>query len=265
MNTLAVAHPPRPASPLRRALSAEALKLRGTLALWMCLIAPAVVVVLYVLQISVSRIPAGFGADPARAWQGFSQSVLGLWAFLMLPLFVTLESALLAGLEHGDRQWKHLLALPLPRDAHYLAKLAALAALVAAAFLALLALVPLGAMALMLLKPAFGLAGGPPWAYLLKGLGACYLATLLIVALHTWIAVRWASFTVAVSVGMSATVMGFLIGQSERFGHWYPWSMPMQVLAGKGQWIEFVMVGGVLGGLAVALLGLLDFRRREFA
>ena len=265
MNTLTAGRAPKPASTLRRALSAEALKLRGTLALWMCLIAPAVVVVLYVLQISVSRFPATGPVDPAKSWQMFSQSILGLWAFLMLPLFVTLESALLAGLEHGDRQWKHLLALPLPRDAHYLAKLAALAALVALAFLALLALVPLGGLALMVLKPAFGLAGGPPWAFLLKTAGACYLATLLIVALHTWIAVRWASFTVAVSVGMSATVMGFLIGQSERYGHWYPWSMPMQVLGGKGQWIEFVMVAGVAGGLVVAVLGLLDFRRREFA
>jgi hypothetical protein len=37
-----------------RALSAELLKLRGTLALWMCVIAPAVVVGLYVLQVSFS-------------------------------------------------------------------------------------------------------------------------------------------------------------------------------------------------------------------
>ena len=251
---------------LLRALSAEALKLKGTLALWMCLIAPAVVAVLYVLQIWATRLPVAPQApDPVQAWQMYCQSVLGLWAFLMLPLFVTLEAALLAGLEHGERQWKHLLALPLPRGAHYLAKLVALAALVALAFLAFLALVPLGGAALMLLKPGFGIVGAPPWLFLLKGLGACYLASLLMLAIQCWVAVRWSSFTVAVSVGMSATVMGFLIGQSARFGHWYPWSMPVQVLAGKGQWMEFVMVAGVAGGLLVALAGLLDFRRREFA
>lgn len=252
-------------SALSRALSAEALKLKGTLALWMCLIAPGVVVALYVLQIAASNFPASRATpDPVQAWHIFSQSVFGLWAFLMLPLFVTLESALLAGLEHGDRQWKHLLALPLPRGAHYGAKLVALAALVALAFLALVALIPIGGLVLSWLKPAFGLAGAPPWEFLLRSAGACYLASLLIVALQGWIAVRWSSFTVAVSVGMSATVMGFLIGQSERYGHWYPWSMPLQVLAGKGQWLEFVMVAGVAGGLAVALLGLLDFQRREF-
>jgi hypothetical protein len=250
---------------LVRALSAEALKLKGTLALWMCLVAPGVVVVLYVLQISFAKLPASAAApDPVLAWTMFAKSVLGVWAFLMLPLFETLGAALLAGLEHGDRQWKHLLALPLPREAHYLAKLLALAALVGLGFLALVALIPLGGLVLPLLKPAFGIAGPPPWGYLFLSIGQSYLASLLIVALQCWIAVRWQSFTVAVSVGMSATVMGFLIGQSERFGHWYPWSMPVQVLAGKGQWTEFVMLAGVLGFAVAGCLALLDFRRREF-
>lgn len=250
---------------LGRALSAETVKLRGTLALWMCLIAPGVVVGLYVLQISVSRMPPGHAPDPAQAWAMFAQGILALWAFLMLPLFITLESALLAGLEHGDRQWKHLLALPLPRDVHYLAKLAALSVLVAGAFAALLALMPLGAIVLALLKPQFGIGGMPPWQSLLRTAASCYAAALLMVALHTWLAIRWRSFTVAVSVGMSATVMGFLIGQSERFGHWYPWSMPVQVMAGKGQWTSFVVVAGLAGFLVAGLAGLADFRRREFA
>jgi hypothetical protein len=252
-------------SALLRALSAESVKLRATLALWMCLIAPAVVVALYVLQIGASKIPAGRMGTPDQAWMAFAQSALVLWAFLMLPLFVTLEAALLAGLEHGDRQWKHLLALPVPRGAHYLAKLLALATLLALAFLALVALIPLGAGILALAKPAFGIAGPPPWAFLLRSAAACYAASLLLVSLHTWLATRWSSFTVAVSIGMGATVMGFLIGQSERYGHWYPWSMPLQVLAGKGQWVSFVVVAGLLGGLCAGLLGLLDFRRREFA
>ena len=250
---------------LLRALHAESLKMRGTLALWMCLIAPALVVVLYVLQLSFSRIPAHAVADPAVAWQQFSQSVFALWLFLMLPLFVTLQSALLAGLEHGERQWKHLLALPVPRSVHYLAKLLMLAAMLAAAFALLLLLLPLGGLTLMWLKPQFGLAGSPDWSWLLAAAARAYAASLLIVALQTWIAIRWRSFTVAVSVGMGATVAGFLIGQSERFGHWYPWTMPLQVLAGKGTYASFVVVAGLVGGSLVAALGLADFLRREVA
>lgn len=248
---------------LLRALHAESLKMRGTLALWMCLIAPAIVVVLYVLQLSFSRIPARSGVDPAQAWKIFSQSVFALWLFLMLPLFVTLQSALLAGLEHGERQWKHLLALPVPRSVHYLAKLLMLAAMLAAAFGLLLLLLPVGGLVLMWLKPQFGLAGSPDWPWLLASAARAYAAALLIVALQTWIAIRWRSFTVAVSVGMGATVAGFLIGQSERFGHWYPWTMPLQVLAGNGVHASFVVVAGLVGGSLVAALGLADFLRRE--
>lgn len=248
---------------LVRALHAESLKMRGTLALWMCLIAPGVVVVLYVLQLRFSRMPAHPVLDPAVAWQQFAQSVFALWLFLMLPLFVTLQSALLAGLEHGERQWKHLLALPVPRWVHYLAKLLMLAAMLAAAFLLLLVLLPLGGLALMWLKPQFGLAGMPDWSWLLSAAARAYAAALLIVALQTWIAIRWRSFTVAVSVGMGATVAGFLIGQSERFGHWYPWTLPLQVLAGNGTHASFAVAAGLVGGSVVAALGLADFLRQE--
>lgn len=252
-------------SGLWRAMSAESLKLRGTLALWMCVIAPATVVALYVLQVGFSRFGAGQAPDPQKAWLMFSQSVLGLWLFLMLPLFVTLQSALLAGLEHGERQWKHLLALPAPRQYHYLAKLLMLAAMVAGAFVVLLALIPVGGAVLMWLKPAFGLAGMPDWAWLARIASAGFAASLLIVAVQTWIAIRWQSFTVAVSVGMSATVAGFLIGQSDRFGHWYPWSMPVQVLAGNGVHTSWVVAAGLAGGLLVAIAGAVDFLRREFS
>lgn len=252
-------------SALIRALHAETLKMRGTLALWMCLIAPATVVALYVLQVSFSKLGMRTGGDPAKAWFAFSQSILVLWLFLMLPLFITLQSALLAGLEHGEQQWKHLLALPVPRSVHYLAKLIMLAAMVFASFALLTLLIPLGGLVLMWVKPGFGLAGAPDWARLATLTGAGFVASLLVVALQNWIAIRWRSFTVAVAIGMSATVIGFLVGQSNRFGHWYPWSMPMQVLAGEGEYLFFVMLAGLMGGIVVAGLGLIEFLRSEFS
>ena len=42
-----------------RALDAERLKLRGTLAAWTCVIAPATVVLLYVLQLGLRSLPKG--------------------------------------------------------------------------------------------------------------------------------------------------------------------------------------------------------------
>lgn len=245
-----------------RALTAERVKLSNTLAFRMCFIAPALVVALCVLQLLFSRGSA-LTPDPAQAWKVYAQGVLVLWAFLMLPLYVTLQAALLAGLEHNERQWKHLLALPLPRGAHYLAKWIVLAGMVLLATAVLAALIPLGGYVLMHTRNPLGLSGMPPWEYLISRSACIYAASLLIVGLHAWISIRWSSFTVAVAAGMSATVAGFLIAQSDRFGHWYPWSMPLQVLAGEGKHISFVVTAGLCGGLLALLAGLWDFSRRD--
>ncbi len=246
---------------LGRALWAEQLKLRGTLALWLSLIAPAVIVGLYVLQLSFQKAPKVI-PDTEAAWFQLGQTCLALWAMLMLPLFITLEAALLGALEHGERQWKHLLALPLPRGAHYLAKLITLAALLLIAMLLLIVvLMPLGGWLLGLLSP-MPLTGWPPIASWLDIGGRIYVCSLLIVALHTAIALHWRSFTVVVIVGMSATVMGTRIAQSPDYGPWFPWTMPLQPITEHPQ-IAIVMLASLIGALLVSALGLWAFARRE--
>ena len=247
-----------------RALSAESLKLKGTLALRLCFIAPGLVVALSVLQLLLSKGGQPL-ATPLLAWERFIQGVMLLWAFLMLPLYVTLQSALLAGLEHGERQWKHLLALPLPRGAHYLGKLIILVGKVALASLVLAVLIPLGGWVLMRLHNPLGIGGAVPWTFLAARALVVFAASGCMIGLHLWIALRWTSFTVAVATGMTATVAGFLIGQSARFGPWYPWTLPMQVFAGQGELMGQVAVAGLAGGLVAVALGLWDFLRREYA
>lgn len=247
---------------LMRALSAESLKLRGTLALWMSLIAPATVVGLVVLQL-LSMDMRGGPKPAAQAWDGYLSAVLHLWAFLMLPLFITLQSALIAGLEHGNQQWKHLLSLPVPKGAHYLAKLLAQLGLVALSLLALAALLPLGGWVLGQLRPQTGLVGMPDWILLARSIAGCFAASLLIIAIHTWVATHWRSFTVAVSFGMVATVAGFLIMQSRKYGMYYPWSMPVHAIVGGGEHLRFVAWAGSLGGVVIALAGMRHFVRRE--
>lgn len=244
------------------ALSAERLKLRRTLALRMSLVTPAVVVALCVVQLGVSEVKIGEG-DPVTAWKAFAGASFALWAFLMMPLFVTLEAALLAGIEHNDRQWKHLLALPVPRSAHYLAKWTALAALLFGTALIFVGLIAIGGWALMYIRPETSLGGWPPWGWLLKRCVGMVIAALFMAAIQLWVSIRWSSFTIAVAVGMSATVAGFLAGQS-RFGHWYPWSMPVELFVRNGQHATFAMAASALGAAAVLAFSLWEFSRREF-
>ena len=245
---------------LLRAMHAESLKVQRTLALWLCLIAPAVVVTLYTLQ-TIFGPQAKNVPEPSQAWQQFIVSCFALWAYLMLPLFVTLESALLAGLEHNERQWKHLLALPLPRSVHYVAKWLALQLLVLLAMCALIILIPLGGGVLAALQLG-GVSGLPQFVPLLKFAGEIYLAASLMIALQCFIAIHWKSFTLAVSVGMSATVMGFLIGQSAKFGPFFPWTMAIQGLA-KASPFTLVLCLSISGALLVTVFATWLFARRE--
>lgn len=181
----------------------------------------------------------------------------------MMPLFVTLEAALLAGLEHGDRQWKHLLALPVPRSVHYLAKWTALVGLLWIAALIFIGLIAIGGRVLMHLRPETGLGGWPPWGWLLWRCAGMVTAALFMATIQLWVAVRWSSFTVAVATGMSATVAGFIVGQS-RFGHWYPWTMPIQLFAQNGEQAGFAISASLVGAAAVLAASVWEFSRRQF-
>ena len=248
---------------LPRALSAELLKLRGTLALRMCLIAPVAIAALVVLQLTFTRMPHPSPHSSTENWGRFALGFMQLWAFLMMPLFLTLQSALLAGLEHNNHQWKHLFALPLPRGVHFLSKLVTLTGMLALSMLVLYALIPLGGWAVSAVQPHAGLTGPIPFGYIARGLLAIFAAGLLITAIHTWVALRWRSFTVAVSVGIVATVAGFPIMQSKDYGYLYPWSMPVSAIAGGGLHLAFVVKAGLIGGMLVTLAALWDFVRRE--
>jgi len=249
-------------SPYLRAFFAEAMKLRGTLALVMCIVAPITITLLNVVMIgSHDGTPAGM--TPDAAWHGWIRNSYALWCLLMLPLFVTLEAALLAQLEHANRQWKHLLALPLPRSAHYLGKWVVLTLATTLATLMLALLCVLSGWTLHAWNPAFRLVGMPPLGYLLRMAMGIVLASGLIVAFHTWVSQRWRSFTVAVSVGIIATTVGLMMGQSTRYGHLFPWSLGAQLVAPNPLHLQEALLLGSVGGLLVLGLGLLDFSRLE--
>ncbi|WP_266159375.1 ABC transporter permease [Dyella silvatica] len=250
---------------LRRALSAEALKLRHTLGLWLIWLAPLVIIVLTVVQFSFQKTHGPMGLTPVKAWMNFCRGIFTIWCVLMLPLFVTLQAALLAGLEHGNQQWKHLLALPVPHWSHYAAKALMLALMVVASTLLLCVMTPLVGWILMYTKPDYGVAWPAPWGWLLMHSLECIAASSLLVGLHTWVAIRWNSFTTAIGVGVAGTVAGFLICQSEKLGPWFPWSMAAQTVSGNEQRAMLAIVVSLIGGALTGAIGLWDYARREYA
>lgn len=247
-----------------RAQRAEMLKLKGTFGLWLVLLMPLAVAILITLTSGHPAPHTKTSPDviAAKVWLGLGDHMFFLWTLLMAPLFVTLQTAWLAGLEDNNQQWKYLLALPVPRGTHYLAKLTTMVAMLLCAYLLLLALVRPAGWILMIVAPKAGFAGLPPLSMLVVPAACSLAASLLLVALQTWLALRWHSFSVAISVGFVATIAGFLLARS-RYGKFFPWSMPAQPFMGHGKDMMIAVSLGVIGGLVVGVLGLYDFLRRD--
>jgi hypothetical protein len=247
---------------LIRALSAEVLKTKRTLTLWLVILAPLAIAFLeFVMDMQM-----GLRAlrSNSNAWLSLTQNSLILWALLMLPLFVTLETGLLNAQEHGNKMWKQLYATPLPRWAVYAAKQLIGLALVGLSTLNLLVMCLGVGFLLNLLKPEFGFVPPIDWAAIVPAYALVYIAAWLIISLHLWVSARWPSFVVAMGVGITATVAGVLVINSD-WAKVYPWTLPGLASIGytEGDAIAAQAALGFLGGIVIALVGGWDATRRD--
>ena len=241
-----------------RVLHAELLKLKRTLAFRVIFVLPGLVALLQFFALWRTR---KFGAD-FRLWETLPRNVLAVWAVFMLPLLITLETALLNGIEHADRQWKHIFALPVTRHAVYLSKFVVALALAAASTLFLCVLTVLAGLAVTYLRPELTNVGPIPYGWLAEYAALVWLAAWLIVAIQTWVSIRWSGFAVALGTGIGGTFFA-LFAASASAGKYYPWLLPMNIFTGErfaaALWL------GAAGGALAALLGCLDFVRRDVA
>jgi hypothetical protein len=245
------------------ALRAERLKVKRTLALWLAPLAPLVIIGLQ-LAIVLKRTEYYRNQDTTVAWTEFGGQIVFLWTMLLLPLFITLEAALLGNLEHGNRQWKHLFALPIPRGAVYAAKQISTMAIIGLSMAALYLYIVLSGLALRWVAPGLGFEAPVPWWDFFQTIALAYLASWLILSIHTWVSLRWHSFVVASAVGIAAMVIAVLMFQSD-WGQWYPWTYPGLVAYAAEEGLRPMreLLIGSLGGLGVAFLGGWEVIRRD--
>lgn len=268
---------------LFRAMQVEVFKLRRTLALWSSLLIPAVVIAM-TMAVNLSRSQGTeFVLDHPNGWDTLMlDQTLVLWCFVLLPLFVTLEAALLAGIEHRENNWKHLFALPVHRWTIYGSKLIVGMALVCVSSLVLAIGTAFQGWLLVEFRPDLGVTYPIPWdLIILRNFGFVPVVFLLL-AIQLWVAIRWRSFTVPMSVGIAGTLIGVMLLRtlknsfSTPSGPWiasmFPWSMPYIMIApisnstlpeATAGLQETALLAGVLGGLFVSVLGCWETLRRD--
>jgi ABC-2 type transport system permease protein len=236
---------------LYRYLIAEMIKLRRSLALFLCLAAPSCVVGLATLMWLRAGRPAQIGE--------FAVAVASLWGFAMLPLAVTALSVLLAQLEHGPRSWLHLLTLPGARPHVYLAKAIVIMGLIATMSGLLWIETHFGALFIKALRSnVTGEFYGVGLAALLSHMTA---AATLAAMVQLWVALRFRSFVPPLVLGIAGTFVAFAAASADE-GVYFPWLMPAKILsAPETQHVALTL--GSLGGVAALLVMLIDLGRRE--
>lgn len=246
---------------LARCLASEAIKLKRTLALANVLLAPVVVAG---LQTLIYAERGGRLLRPGTSPYEAMGNAFGLWAVLMLPLLVCLQASLLFGVEHASQSSRHLLALPVRRPAFFLAKAAVAAGLLLVSTLVLVAAILAGGGVLVLLRPELG-GASLPLATLARKALLVFLASLPMLALHLWVAGRTPSFTASMGSGVAATVVGFVLLNSERWAGVYPWTLPAKALRAGGAGLPAAVLVAAAAGLAIVAVAAADVSRREAA
>ena len=250
------------------ALSAESLKLKRTIALKLVVLAPLAVVLLTLLMASQAPFTTLRRAATIDPWGPLCRVNLQFWGLLMLPLYVTLQTTLIAGLDHADNQWKALFARPVPRWTAYAAKMIVVVFMVAASAAVLVSGVLLEGRILHWLDPRLGFGAAAPTASLVKQAAQMTGLSFLFLAIQHWVSLRWRSFAVAIGFGIVAIVTSFaMLLSAGQYGAWpqyFPWSLPMLVIARQPQNVDAALWLGGLAGIAAAVAGCFEFCRREF-
>ncbi|MGJ3231271.1 MAG: ABC transporter permease [Oceanicaulis sp.] len=236
-------------------LIAELVKLKRSLVL--LLIAGAAGMILVMLP---AVIVTGNAPDD---WMRLSMSGAAIWAYLLMPLTATALTALAAGIEHQNQGWTWTLALPAPKPAVFAAKavIAALAmagtgALVGGAILA-------GGLAGSALAPQHALSGAPPAAFLAELLAKMWLAGLLALAIQFFAAHVFRSFAVPIVVGIAGTFVS-VVATSAQLGIYFPWLLPVNMLASEPERAMQALLTGSVGGVAVFALAIVWLSRKDW-
>lgn len=249
---------------LSRALAAELLKIRRTRALLIALAAPYLVALLpFVIALSMSGPLARRQAFSPWSW--LVEAAFSTWTLILFPLLLSLEAALLAAIEHRSQGFKHLFALPVRRGAIYGAKQAAVVLLTAASLLLLVLGLVAAGLGLRALRPGLGFDAPVPWSDLLVCAARVLAASGLILAIHTWMSLRWKSFAPVLALGILATVVTVALNSGDvEVWPWFPWSLPFRAARGFGQAGEPLLLAvGALGGLAAAVFAGCEMTRRD--
>jgi lantibiotic transport system permease protein len=185
-----------------------------------------------------------------NVWMGLIEEASYL-AIPALMLGLTLIASMISNIEHQTNAWKQLLALPVSKLQVFTGKfiLTAILLFVSSTFL-IVGVIALG----IFLK--FGV--DIPMLPLLKMAYFPYLAAMPFIAVQIWLSITMKNQAIPLVIGIVGTILSLM---SFRFPDWMPWKWPSL----QNSWEDpmYSVLFGIASGLAIYLIGLIDFARKD--
>jgi len=193
----------------------------------------------------------------------------------MFILYLSLEIALLAHVEHAPNQWKHLLALPVSRMSIYLAKLL-LGIIIVTARSVLLLLEALAAVFLFSrFHPNSGISlQAVNVSSFVEIFFFASIAALPIIALHTWLSVRSRNFILPIGLGAVGGFVNLIGGQSAVIQKFSPWAFPFNMMRAfhplaeiqtlyKGWSPMLLLLISTVGSIVITVYAIWEIHKRD--
>ncbi len=246
-----------------RCLGAEMLKLKRSSVWLLSLLAPYVVTLFFAL---FAYFDGERFLSNESAWTWLGDSSFVFFSLIVLPMWAALVTAQVAAIEHRAQSFKHLFALPVKRSTLYQAKQSLCWLLAGGVFLWQVGAIVLAGFLLRWGRPGLGFESPVPWSRFLAFAGGGFLASLFLVAIHTWLALDRRDLVTPIATGFLATVSALaLAGLDADLVVYHPWAYASEVVgalvSGEAAWPW--MAAGAVGGALFAVVAGWSFVRRD--
>ncbi|MGB3181607.1 MAG: ABC transporter permease [Cyclobacteriaceae bacterium] len=205
-------------------LRAEWIKLKPTPALYISLAAPLIPVLLFLCVFIINGHV--FLKEGVPRWGMFINSVMGFYTVFILPLYVSLQTALINGIEHQNDGWKRMFAIPTKRSLIYLTKLFYSYVFILLNLITITILIFAAGKSLIIIKPEYGFQNEPVPLSLFYLPGALFLSLTSLVAFHHWLSLRFKNLFTIIGIGIALTIPLIVVVYEESARWFYLWAYP---------------------------------------
>ena len=228
-------------------LQADLLKVKRKWFWFLVFLGPFGVIALQMVNYGLRYDYLVVGRD--NLWQGLIQNV-NMFVTPSLLLGITILASQIATIEHQQSSWKQLLSLPIKRRLVFSSKFFV-------TFMMLLLSCVLLFIGTILLGLGLGFDAAIPTITIIKNSFYPLLAGLPILALHIWLSITFENQAIPLTVGIFGAVFTLFAYYAP---DWFIWKWPL--LYGDQEPIWYV-TAGLIVGIMILLLGMIDFQKRD--